>query len=66
MTVRELVARLSGCDPDGTVVYEARSEAFLVIRVQAGMHQPWPDAWSLPLTVEDEDFLCALRMRSAP
>jgi hypothetical protein len=65
MTVRELVALLSGCDPNGTLVCEARSEALLLIGVRGGMHQVWPEAESLGLTVEDQDFLCALHIRNA-
>jgi hypothetical protein len=62
MTVRELMAMLSRCNPESTVVCEARSEALLVIGRRTGMHEAWPEE-PLVLTVEDQDFLCALRIR---
>lgn len=64
MTVRELMAMLSRCNPESTVVCEARSEALIVIGRRTGMHEAWPDE-PLALTVEDEGFLCALRIRNA-
>ena len=62
MTVRELVELLSECDPDSTVICDTRSEALIVVSVRGGMHQEWP-AEPLFLSVEDKDFLCALRIR---
>ena len=62
MTVRELVELLSECGPDSTVICDTRSEALLVVSVRGGMHQEWP-AEPLFLSVEDKDFLCALRIR---
>ncbi len=64
MTVRELIAMLSRCNPESTVVCEARSEALLVIGTRTGMHEAW-SAEPLELTAADEDFLCALRIRNA-
>lgn len=63
MTVRELVALLSRCDPDATVICDTRSEALLVMSVRGGMHQEWPASVPLLLNREDEDFLCALHIR---
>jgi hypothetical protein len=63
MTVRELVALLSGCNPDSTVLCDARSEALVVVGVRGGMHQEWPATEPLFLSVEDKDFLCAMRIR---
>jgi hypothetical protein len=63
MTVRELVALLSRCNPDATVVCDARSEALLVMGVRGGMHQEWPASEPLLLNLEDEDFLCTLHIR---
>jgi hypothetical protein len=63
MTVRELVELLSGCDSDSTVICDARSEALIVVSVRGGMHQEWPAAEPLFLSDEDNDFLCALRIR---
>lgn len=34
---------LSRCNPESTVVCEARSEALLVIGRRTGMHEAWPD-----------------------
>ncbi len=65
MTVGELAAELAGCDPEDTLVWEARSEAFLVIGVRPGMHQPWADLDALLLTREDQSFLDALRIRNS-
>ncbi len=65
MTVRELIAVLAKCNPESTVILEARSEALLVIDARPGMHETWPAADPLVLTVEDEDFLGALRIRTA-
>ncbi len=65
MTVRELITALSKCNPESTVICEARSEALLVINRQPGMHQTWPSDDLLVLTVEDEDFLGALHIRHA-
>ncbi len=64
MTVRELMAVLAQCNPESTVICEARSEALLVINPRPGMHEPWPADDPLALTVADEDFLGALRIRS--
>ena len=64
MTVRELMTKLSRCNPESVVVCEARSEALLVIGQRTGMHETWQEE-RLRLTVEDEDFLCALRIRLA-
>lgn len=64
MTVRELMAMLSRCNPESTVVCDAQSEALFVIDARTGMHEAWI-AEPLVLTVEDEDFLCALRIRQA-
>lgn len=64
MTVRELIATLSSCNPDDTVICDARSEALLVIGVHGGMYQEWPDATPLDLTVKDAAFLNALRIRA--
>jgi len=63
MTVRELVELLSGCNPDSTVVCDARSEAPVVVGVRGGMHQERPAAEPLFPSVEDKDFLCAPRIR---
>ncbi len=62
MTVRELIAALSKCHPEGTVMCEARSEALLVLNPRPGMHQTWSEE-EFPLTVADEDFLGALHIR---
>lgn len=62
MTVRELIAALSKCNPEDTVIYESRSEALLVMNQHPGMHQTWSDE-PLVLTVADEDFLGALHIR---
>ncbi len=62
MTVRELIAALSKCNPEGTVMFEARSEALLVLNPRPGMHPTWSDE-ALALSVEDEDFLGALHIR---
>jgi hypothetical protein len=64
MTVRELMVMLSRCNPESTVICDARSEALLVIGTRTGMHEAWI-AEPLELTVEDEDFLCALRIGHA-
>jgi hypothetical protein len=63
MTVRELVATLSRCNPDDTVICDARSEALLVIGIKPGMHQECGDANLLVLTGKDAEFLNALRIR---
>ncbi len=64
MTVRELIAALSKCNPEAQVMYEARSEALLVLDRRPGMHQTWSEE-PLTLTVADEDFLDALHIRHA-
>ena len=58
------MAMLSRCNPGSTVICDARSEARLVNGTPTGMHgagiaEPWG------MTVEDEDFLCAQRIRHA-
>ncbi len=63
MTVRELVALLSGCNPESLLVWEARSEAFLVIGIRPGMHQTWSDPEPLCLTLRDREFLGSLHVR---
>lgn len=63
MTVRELVALLSRCNPESTVILDARSEALIVTSVRGGMHQEWPATEPLLLSLEDENFLCALHIR---
>jgi hypothetical protein len=63
MTVRELVELLSRCNPESTVLCDARSEALFVAGVRGGMHQEWPATEPLLLSLEDEDFLCALHIR---
>jgi hypothetical protein len=65
MTVRELIAVLSACNPESTVICEARSEALLVIGARPGMHEEWLATEPLNLTVADEDFLDALHIRHA-
>ncbi len=64
MTVGELVTELTGCDPEDLLVWEARSEALLVIGVRPGMHQEWPENENLRLTAQDIHFLGALRIRN--
>lgn len=56
---------LSACNPESTVICAARSEALLVINRRPGMHEEWPAAEPLVLTVADEDFLDALHIRHA-
>jgi hypothetical protein len=63
MTVRELVELLTGCNPDSTVMCDARSEALVAVGVRGGMHQEWPAAEPLFRSVEDKDFSCAQRIR---
>ncbi len=65
MTVGELAAELEACDPEDTLVWEARSEAFLVIVVRPGMHQPWVDPDALHLTKADRRFLDTLHIRDS-
>jgi hypothetical protein len=65
MTVRELIAVLSACNPESTVICEARSEALVAIDPRPGMHQAWTADEPLVLTVADEDFLGALHIRHA-
>ncbi len=64
MTVGELVTELTGCDPGDMLVWEARSEALLVIGVRPGMHQEWAESEPLRLTAEDQSFLGVLRIRN--
>jgi hypothetical protein len=64
MTVRELMASLARCNPDDTVICDARSEALLVIGGHGGMYPEWPETTPLLLTVQDADFLNALRIRA--
>ncbi len=64
MTVRELVTSLSECDPDDTVVCDARSQALLVIGMHPGMHEQWHGTTDLPLNVHDTEFLASLRIRT--
>ncbi len=55
---------LSRCNPESRVICEARSEARLVNGTRNGMRGAGI-AGPLGLTVEDEDFLCAQRIRHA-
>ena len=54
-TVRELMAKLSRCNPGSTVICDARSEAPLVNGTRTGMHGAGI-AESPGSTVEDKDF----------
>ena len=65
MTVGELAAELEACNPENTLVWEARSEAFLVIGVRPGMHQPWVEPDALHLTKADRRFLSTLYIRNS-
>lgn len=64
MTVRELVAELSGCDPESTVVCDARSEALLVIGARTGMYQAGPETEVLRLSLGDQNFLGTTHIRN--
>ncbi len=55
---------LSRRNPGSRVICDARSEALLVNGARTGMHGAGI-AEPLGLTVEDEDFLCAQRIRHA-
>lgn len=62
MKVLEFIAVLSSGNPNSAVIRETRSEAHLVINPRPGIYEAGPPGL---LTVADEDFLGALRIRHA-
>ena len=62
MTVANLVALLSCCDPRDTVICDARSEALLVIANRGGMHPQWEEEQTTGFNADDEEFLTMLHI----
>ncbi|MGI9103672.1 MAG: hypothetical protein ACR2IF_14630 [Terriglobales bacterium] len=65
MRVRDLLAVLSQHDPESQVVWDARSEAFLIVGTRSGMHQEWPQEQALRLSREDRSFLGEMHIKDA-